>query len=119
MDCRRLLVRAMRDLLEREGPEVSVDRLCREAGCSKGGFYHHFASKRELLLEALASYEKRPADLPEVLVRLLPLARRDPDVARLLDRRERPRLAAADAVLAGATALGRAIAAARSSTVQP
>ena len=109
----------MRDLLERGGPEASVDRICREAGCSKGGFYHHFASKRELLLEALASYEKRPADLPEVLVRLLPLARRDPDVARLLDRRERPRLTAADAVLAEAATLGRAIATARSSTVQP
>ena len=108
----------MRDLLEREGPEVSVDRICREAGCSKGGFYHHFASKRELLLEALASYEERPADLPKLLVRLLPLARRDQEVARLLDRRERPRLAAAATVLAEATAFGLAIAATRSATVQ-
>jgi AcrR family transcriptional regulator len=31
--------------------EASMDDVCHEAGCSKGGLYHHFASKSAILVE--------------------------------------------------------------------
>ncbi len=35
---------------------ASVSMVCQRAGVSKGAFYHHFASKHELLLELLDSW---------------------------------------------------------------
>jgi TetR/AcrR family transcriptional repressor of nem operon len=42
---------------------VSVDDICRRAGINKGSFYHFFASKADLVVEAYEEHwlEKRPA----------------------------------------------------------
>ena len=32
---------------------ASVDEICKNAGLSKGGFYHHFSSKQDLIIELL------------------------------------------------------------------
>ncbi|MDP5306833.1 TetR/AcrR family transcriptional regulator [Paracoccus spongiarum] len=43
------LLSAARDLVRRQGfAATSVDQLCREAGVTKGAFFHHFASKADL-----------------------------------------------------------------------
>lgn len=34
--------------------KVSVDRICAQAGVSKGSFYHHFKSKGDLIIEGYA-----------------------------------------------------------------
>lgn len=31
--------------------QVTVDQICREAGVAKGGFYHHFTSKDDIIIE--------------------------------------------------------------------
>ncbi len=71
-------------LLQDVGPELSTEQVRIAANCSKGAIYHHFRSKRELVLRALQSFESRDEIPDRTLVRLLPLARRDRDVARLL-----------------------------------
>ena len=53
---REKLLEAGVKLVRRQGfSGTSVDQLCREAGVTKGAFFHHFASK-ELLGVALADY---------------------------------------------------------------
>jgi len=45
------LVETGMELFKREGfDKVTVDRICAEAGVTKGSFYHHFKTKNELLL---------------------------------------------------------------------
>jgi AcrR family transcriptional regulator len=52
---RRRLIDAGIDAFARHGYErATVDLIARAAGCSKGAFYVHFASKEEMLLEAMA-----------------------------------------------------------------
>lgn len=47
----RRLLGATRELLIRCGPGgTSVDRICREAGVSKGGFFHYFKSKEDAVI---------------------------------------------------------------------
>lgn len=47
----RRLLGATRELLLRCGPGgASVDRICREAGVSKGGFFHYFKSKEDAVV---------------------------------------------------------------------
>ena len=71
-------------LLADVGPEVSVDLICGAAHCSKGAFYHHFSSKRQLVRRALGEICSEAPLTTEVLLRFLPLARRDPEVANLI-----------------------------------
>jgi AcrR family transcriptional regulator len=92
-----------------QGPDASVDDICRRAGMSKGGLYHHFPSKRDLLLRALARAEVSRRMPLESLLRLLPAARRDPDVARLISRSHGPLRVGAGPLLAEAEAYGRAL----------
>ena len=47
---RNLLAAARRVLAERGYAEATIDDVAREAGCSKGAYYFHFASKEEVLL---------------------------------------------------------------------
>jgi AcrR family transcriptional regulator len=78
------LVSVAARLLAELGPEVSVDHICSEAGYSKGAFYHHFPSKRDLMVRAVAELTRDGPLSTDVLLRLLPLARRDHAVADLL-----------------------------------
>jgi AcrR family transcriptional regulator len=52
---------------------VTVDDICRAAGVSKGGFYHHFPSKDAVFQEAALEELRRETSLP---------ARAAADVAR-------------------------------------
>jgi len=53
---RSLLIKTASQLFAAEGYDrISVDRIIREAGVSKGAFYHHFASKEEILDAVTAS----------------------------------------------------------------
>ncbi len=38
---------------------TSVDNICKHANLSKGGFYHHFSSKQDLILELLNRWLKK------------------------------------------------------------
>jgi hypothetical protein len=39
-------------------PESSMEDVCREAGCSKGGLYHHYPTKEALLLGVLGHLQR-------------------------------------------------------------
>ncbi|WP_417310033.1 TetR/AcrR family transcriptional regulator [Devosia sp.] len=52
-DARTRLLEAARDLIRLQGfAATSVDDLCREAGVTKGAFFHHFKSKSALGIAA-------------------------------------------------------------------
>ena len=54
---RSRIVDAARRLFNRHGFEqVSIDQIMKEAGLTRGGFYHHFASKDVLYVEAVSSF---------------------------------------------------------------
>lgn len=51
------IVDSARRLFNRHGFEqVSIDRIMSEAGLTRGGFYHYFASKDQLYAAAVASF---------------------------------------------------------------
>jgi AcrR family transcriptional regulator len=56
---RRLLASALRVFAERGYGAASVGEIVAEAGCSKGAFYNHFASKEEAFLTLLESRLRR------------------------------------------------------------
>lgn len=59
-ETRTLLLNISQNLFSQKGyDEVSVEEICRTAGVSKGGFYHHFSSKEELFLELLDQWLSR------------------------------------------------------------
>jgi TetR/AcrR family transcriptional repressor of nem operon len=57
---REKLVEAARDLMLGKGyPATTVDEICKEAGVTKGSFYHFFKTKEEIGLAALEDYQRR------------------------------------------------------------
>jgi TetR/AcrR family transcriptional repressor of nem operon len=57
---RENLVEAARNLMLAKGyPATTVDEVCREAGVTKGSFYHFFKTKEEIGLAALEDYQRR------------------------------------------------------------
>jgi TetR/AcrR family transcriptional regulator, transcriptional repressor for nem operon len=56
-ETRRKLVSAARDLvLQRGFTGAGIDRICADAGVTKGAFFHHFKSKDEIGRAALADW---------------------------------------------------------------
>ena len=48
------ILKAATDCFEKKGYQYTlVDDICRKAGITKGGFYHHFKSKQDLFLRLL------------------------------------------------------------------
>ena len=39
-----------------EFEKIDINEICRQAGVTKGAFYHHFATKQQLLLELLDNW---------------------------------------------------------------
>jgi TetR/AcrR family transcriptional regulator, transcriptional repressor for nem operon len=55
---RARIVERARVMFNRHGfDQVSIDDIMREAGLTRGGFYHHFSSKEDLYAEAVRSFE--------------------------------------------------------------
>ncbi|MBI6875638.1 TetR/AcrR family transcriptional regulator [Clostridium aciditolerans] len=52
----RILRTALKLFIERGFVEVSVNDLIKEVGIAKGGFYHHFKSKDELIGEIIEKF---------------------------------------------------------------
>lgn len=63
----RILQAAMASFAERGYDATPVKAICREAGVSKGAFYHHFSSKQDVFLKLLHGWlsgmDERLADL--------------------------------------------------------
>jgi len=54
----KLLGAALKLVREEGYDSTSVDELCQEAGVTKGAFFHHFASKEQLAVEATKFWTK-------------------------------------------------------------
>lgn len=52
----RILKTTLKLFVERGFAEVSINDLIKEVGIAKGGFYHHFKSKDELIYEMMESF---------------------------------------------------------------
>lgn len=56
---RRKLLDAARDVIRQKGyAATTVDDVCKAAGVTKGGFFHHFESKEALGLAAIAAFNE-------------------------------------------------------------
>jgi TetR/AcrR family transcriptional repressor of nem operon len=59
IDARTRLLDAAMHVIRAQGyAATSVDDICREAGLSKGAFFHHFASKEELGIAAAGHFSE-------------------------------------------------------------
>ena len=54
----RLLNAALHSIRHKGYAATTVDDICREAGVTKGSFFHHFKSKDDLALTAIAYWEQ-------------------------------------------------------------
>ncbi len=54
----RIYEAAIRLIGEEGFDQVSVERICREAGVAKGSFYHHFRTKADLIVEGYSLCDK-------------------------------------------------------------
>ena len=52
----KLLETATRLIWQADYSSVGVNEICKQAGVTKGAFYHHFESKADLYLEASRYY---------------------------------------------------------------
>jgi len=55
----RILDAALEAFAQEGYDDTSVAEICRRAGVTKGGFYHHFPSKQSVFLELLARWLER------------------------------------------------------------
>lgn len=69
-----ILTAAVNELLEKGYEGASVDRIAQRAGITKGGIYHHFRSKAEILLAANERFQ-------EPVVSMMKTAESNPDAA--------------------------------------
>ncbi len=54
------ILKAATDCFEKKGYENTlVDDICKKAGITKGGFYHHFKSKQDLFIRILHEWIKK------------------------------------------------------------
>lgn len=85
-------VATARDVLVEEGIDaVKVDRLAQRLGVTRGGFYHHFADRADLLARLLALWKGTSRFLPDAPVPQNPaeaLAFIDALVAHLIAERD-------------------------------
>jgi TetR/AcrR family transcriptional regulator, transcriptional repressor for nem operon len=69
----RLLTIAIELIWESSYGRASVDRICERAEIRKGSFYHHFASKEQLAIEAIEfSWHQFRRELNDIFSPLLP-----------------------------------------------
>lgn len=60
------IIRVALELIGKYGyQDVSIRRLCKEAGISTGAFYHHFSSKDEMINAGFALYDEHLDQLLE------------------------------------------------------
>jgi TetR/AcrR family transcriptional repressor of nem operon len=59
----RLLNAALHSIRQKGYAATTVDDICREAGVTKGSFFHHFKSKDDLALAAIAYWEEMTGGL--------------------------------------------------------
>ena len=61
---RTRLLDAARDVIRTKGyTATTVDDICAEAGVTKGGFFHHFASKEQLAKSAIEQFNVMAAEI--------------------------------------------------------
>lgn len=76
----RLLDAALKRIREAGYTATTVDDLCAIAGVSKGAFFHHFASKEDLAVQAVAYW----SEVTSSLFREAPYHRHDDPLDRVL-----------------------------------
>ena len=59
----RLLNAALHSIRQKGYAATTVDDICREAGVTKGSFFHHYKSKDDLALAAIAYWEQMTGGL--------------------------------------------------------
>ena len=66
---RQRIVVAARDLVAREGPDVTMEALARRAGVAVGTLYRHFPTKNDLVAAVVEESLARIAELTEAALR--------------------------------------------------